>query len=119
MRALLFLCALSVSASAWANFPACILDDMPGAKNDIYAQHVFSACYRKYPGGNTSAEALAVQGSRPGFFSFKNGAECTLKKTKDTTSPKGASIIRAACFHLYDPPPPPEYIFVDPIPIKE
>jgi hypothetical protein len=85
------------------NHPECVLSRMPGAANDTIAYQIAAQCFREFP-SNTPVK------TKTGMFSaFNSGAECTLKKAKDTPSSLAARIIQAACFALYEP-----QTFVDP-----
>lgn len=81
-----------------ANYATCILDKMPGVANDVVAQSVLQVCRQKHPGGFDAVK----NGSGRGFFGYKSGAECTIKKAEDTRSMQGAAMIRASCIRLYD-----------------
>lgn len=89
--------ALAAPAFA-ANYASCILDKMPGLANDVAANAVRQMCMSQHPGGLTAIE----QGSGRGFFSYKSGAECVVKKAGDTRSQSAAATIGAACRKLYD-----------------
>ncbi len=92
--------ALLLPIAAEANFAKCLLDQLPGAQNDVAANAIWQTCMGKHPGGMASVG----QGSGRGWFSFKSGAECTAKKAADTRSNRAASMINAACRKLYDTP---------------
>jgi hypothetical protein len=98
---LFFTALLPIGANA-DNYATCILEKMPGAKNDAVVFAAKNLCRDEYPDGMSAVK----QGSGRGFFSFDNGAECTLKKAATTLSRPGAMAIRAACRRLYDEPNP-------------
>ena len=77
-----------------SNFWECILDEMPGVRNDITAIEVRRKCIKKFP--NTTE----VKKKSP-IFGVKTASECVLKYGKDVSSPKGAKLVRAACYRLY------------------
>lgn len=80
------------------NFATCILDRMPGTQNDSVAYAVMRICKEKYPGGFDSV----INGEGRGWFSFKSGAECSVKKAANTPNQRAAQIISNACRRLYD-----------------
>lgn len=81
-----------------ANYATCVLDKMPGVANDVAAHAVRQVCRAEHPSGMDGIP----QGSGRGFFGFKSGAECTLKKAGDTRSQSAAATIGAACRKLYE-----------------
>lgn len=87
------------------DYAHCILDSAPGLQSDAAAYAAHSVCISKYPGGLNSVE----QGSGRGFFSFKSGAECTLKRANETRSHRAAVMISVACRKLYDERNPFDY----------
>ena len=99
-----FLCSfvMAASANAASNLAECILDKMPGAKNDQFAREVMAECSQKF-GSTYSSYTSDYVGQKWGIFGFKSGAECTLAKSKDTISPIAAATIRTACYRLYEP----------------
>lgn len=100
MRHLLLALILSVVASPVfaANYATCILDKMPGVANDVAANAVRQVCRAEHPTGMDGV----VQGSGRGFFGFKSGAECVVKKAGETRSQSAAATIGAACRKLYE-----------------
>lgn len=89
---------LLASQAMAANYATCLLDKMPGVANDVAAHAVRQVCRAEHPSGMDGAP----QGSGRGFFGFKSGAECILKKAGDTRSQSAAATIGAACRKLYE-----------------
>lgn len=81
-----------------ANYATCILDKMPGVANEVAANAVRQVCMADHPDGMHGVS----QGSGRGFFGFKSGAECVIKKAGETRSQSAAATIGAACRKLYD-----------------
>lgn len=80
------------------NFATCLLDKLPGVQSDVAANAAFQVCTGAFPGGFASVS----QGVGRGWFSYKTGADCTLKKAGDTRSNRAAVLIGVACRRLYD-----------------
>lgn len=117
MKAAVSIAALLFPAAALAgNFATCLLDKLPTIQNDIAAHAAFQACTSAFPGGLTSVP----QGAGRGWFSYKTGADCTLKKAGDTRSNRAAVLIGVACRRLYDEPPIDwsQYELVKPAPAR-
>lgn len=78
------------------NMAECVLDRMPGVANDSVGLEIYAQCSREFP-VNAPVE------KRTGFFAaYHSGAECTLKKAKDTPSPLAARFIQGYCYMLYE-----------------
>lgn len=77
-----------------SNVYECILDEMPGVKNDPAAVEVMRKCRKKFPNNPAVEKKTPVIG-------IKTAGECVLKYGKDVLSPKGAKYIQAACYRLY------------------
>ncbi len=92
-----FLFALSLDAIA-GNYATCLLEKAPGLQNDAAAQAAINFCMKEYPGGVNSV----ARGSGKGWFSYKSGSECVLKKAADTHSQLAGRVIFLACNILYD-----------------
>lgn len=108
------------NAAIAGSFPECVLDDIPGAQNDVVARRLVAECLKRHPYGYNSAEAIESKGSKyNSFFGYKNGAECTIAKAKNTASPFGAQVIQGACVHLYDFKPISQGPYDDLIPAKK
>lgn len=82
-----------------SNLYECILKNMPGAKNDQFAQEVYRKCVDKFP-NDRFQDSVKPEKKRP-IFGIKTTGECILKHTKDVTSPKGARMIAVSCDILY------------------
>lgn len=90
---------LSFSCLAQAgNFATCLLDELPGVQNNNAAGAAYQVCSARYPERYDGVE----QGSGRGFFGYESGAECALKKARDTHSQSAAGMIRVACNRLYN-----------------
>lgn len=77
-----------------SNYWECILEEMPGVKNDPSAIEVIRKCRKEFP---TTSE---VEKKSP-IIGIKTSGECVLEYAKDVSSPRGAKLIRAACYRLY------------------
>lgn len=82
------------------NFAECLLDKLPGVQNNNSAGAAYQVCSARYPERYSGVE----QGSGRGFFGYESGAECALKKARDTRSMDAAGMIRVACNRLYNEP---------------
>lgn len=97
--AIIILLACPALAQA-GNFAECLLDELPGVQNNNSAGAAYQVCSAKHPDRYASIE----QGSGRSLFGFDSGAECALKKARDTRSMDAAGMIRVACNRLYDKP---------------
>ncbi|WP_417914019.1 hypothetical protein [Candidatus Electronema sp. JM] len=77
-----------------SNYFECILDKMPGVKNDTVASETMQICRKEFPNQSEVKKKSAIIG-------IKNSSECVLKYAKDETSPLSARLIKAACYKLY------------------
>lgn len=77
-----------------SNFWECILDEMPGVKNDTAAIEVQRKCYNKFPNTNEFEKKSPL-------FGVKTAGDCVLEYAKDVSSPRGAELIKFACYRLY------------------
>ena len=77
-----------------SNFWECILDEMPGIKNDPAAIEVKKKCRKKFPN-------IVEVKKKSSIFGVKTAGECVLKYGKDISSPRGAKLVRTACYRLY------------------
>ena len=93
---LIFLLLLNASAGMFgsSNYWECILDEMPGVKNDPAAIEVVRKCRKEFP------SSTKVEKKSP-LFGVKTAGECVLEYAKDVSSPRGAKLVRAACYRLY------------------
>lgn len=83
------------------NTATCVLDKMPGVQNDATAAAIYQLCVREH------GALLSVDpGSGRGWFSYESGVECAADKAKETSSQRGAMMIRVSCNRLYDKPLP-------------
>lgn len=91
-----------------ANFSECVLSRMPGSANDIVALEIAAKCGREFP-------ANAVVEKQNGFFAaFSSGADCTVRKARETVSTIGSRIIQAQCYRLYENTIDPADVIIDP-----
>lgn len=98
---LAIICLLACPSLAMAgNFAECLLDELPGIQNDNTASAAYQVCTARHPG----RYAGVAQGAGRGFFGYDSGAECALRKARDTRSQLASGMIRAACARLYDEP---------------
>ncbi|MCW5206571.1 hypothetical protein VU08_06550 [Desulfobulbus sp. F5] len=77
-----------------SNFDECILDRMPGVKNDTVASETREICRKEFPNQREVKKKSAIIG-------IKNSSECVLKYAKDETSPLSARLIKTSCYKLY------------------
>jgi hypothetical protein len=77
-----------------SNFYECILDEMPGVKNDPAAREVIIECREDFP-KNSQVEKKSP------IFGIKTAGECVLEYGKDVASPLGARYVQGACYNLY------------------
>lgn len=77
-----------------SNFDECILDRMPGVKNDTVASETREICRKEFPNQSEVKKKSAIIG-------IKNSSECVLKYAKDETSPLSARLIKTSCYKLY------------------
>lgn len=93
---LVVLFPVNASAGLWgpSNFWECVLEEMPGVKNDETARSVLRKCRKDFPG------TYNVKRKKP-VFGVKTNNECMIKYGKDVTSPVGIKAITGACYRLY------------------
>jgi hypothetical protein len=91
-----FLASASVYAGLLgpSNLWECILEEMPGVKNDPAAIEVIRKCKKEFP------STPEVKKKSP-IFGVSTAGECVIEYAKDVSSPRGAKYIRAACYKLY------------------
>ncbi|WP_459947358.1 hypothetical protein [Desulfocastanea catecholica] len=77
-----------------SNYWECLLEEMPGVKNDPAAIELMRKCKENYP------ISSYVEKKTP-LFGVKKAGECVIKYGKDVSSPKGADAIKRACYKLY------------------
>lgn len=82
------------------NYATCLIDGLPGTSNHAAHEAIVQTCLQKHPSGFSRIKI----GEGRGWFGFKSGAECTIKKAKDTTFPTSAGMIGMACRCLYNQP---------------
>lgn len=85
--------------AAWmgaTNYWECILDAMPGAKNDLVAAEIIRACAESFPHDEGVVENASL-------FGIRTAGECVLEYGDEVSSPIAAQQIRTACYRLYPP----------------
>lgn len=92
---------LAAPAMAAENFAECIIERMPGVQNDAVAGAIARVCLAEHPGGIDAVP----QGSGRGWFSYKSGNECIIKKGEKVISRIGGNLLTGSCIKLYDPAP--------------
>ena len=101
MRPMLYLFLSVASFNVFAgNYATCLLDVMPGIQNDAAATAANRVCLEKFP----SALRDIPKGSGRGLFSPESGAECAMKKGRDTRSQVAGQAIYIACMALFQKP---------------
>jgi len=81
-----------------SNFWECILDEMPGVKNDAVAIAIQGKCRKKFP---TTANYITEIKKKSSVFGPKTANECVIKYAENVSSQRGAGLIRSACYRLY------------------
>lgn len=82
------------------NYATCLLEKLPGVRNQQAAVAALRLCGAEHPGGWDSVE----QGSGRGLFAdYDSGDECTLDMAKETTDQQAGFLIGRSCRLLYDP----------------
>ncbi len=77
-----------------SNFWECILDEMPGVKNDTVATAIVIKCRKKFPNTTEFEKKSSV-------FAPKTANECVIKYAENVSSPKAGGLIKGACYRLY------------------
>lgn len=96
------LAALLPSLASAGNFATCVLDRLPGSRNEIAAGAAVRACYEAYPAGLPGV----TTGSGRGFFArYRSPDDCLADKARETTVQIAVSHMRNACRALYGEPP--------------
>ena len=102
IRSLFFLALLAVAPAALAeNFAECLLENLPGVKNQASTNAALGLCRGKFPG----AWATVQKGSGRGFFArFDSGNECAIELGREITVSRAAYLVTNSCKLLYDEP---------------
>jgi hypothetical protein len=95
---LLFLPYYSAFAGIFgnSNIYECLLDKLPGVKNDAAAIELYRVCRNEFPFDNSYVE------KSQSFFGSKTAGECVLKYAENVTSQKAAQWIQVSCYKLFD-----------------
>jgi len=76
------------------NLWECIIEEMPGTKNDPAAREIFKNCKKRFPGSDKVKKKSSL-------FGVTTAGECVVEHGKDITSPVGARLLFRACANLY------------------
>lgn len=92
----------AISSAALADsFATCLLDKLPGVRNNQATWATLRHCQTEHPGGWGSVE----QGEGRGLFAdYDSGDECTLDMAKETADGQAGFLIAKSCRLLYDEP---------------
>lgn len=77
-----------------SNYWECILEEMPGVKNDSAAAEVIEKCREDFPN-------IAEVKKKSPLFGVKTAGDCLLEYGKNVASLRGRQQIQAACYKLY------------------
>lgn len=80
-----------------SNYWECILDRVPGTKNDTIAIRLIVKCQEKFPNPRPVLDRDKVRG----FISNPTKDDCLMKYARETYSPLAAKVINASCYQLY------------------
>ena len=78
-----------------SNYWECILDEMPGVKNDPAAIEVIKKCRNEFPNSSNDMEKKSP------IIGVKTAGECVRDYGKEVSSPMGAKAVQIACYRLY------------------
>lgn len=106
MKTAIAIVLLSPIAAVASNYGQCILDSVPGLKNQQAFHAAVRVCATKYPGGLRDLEYGAGKGW---FFSkYDSPDECVAKEAGGTSLLPAVSEIRNVCRVMYGEPPSKE-----------
>ena len=74
------------------NFYECILDDMPGVRNNIAAREIMLNCRKDFPDAGTPETKSSWGGS---------ARDCVVKYGKSAVGEIGPNLIRRSCYALH------------------
>ncbi len=74
------------------NFYECILDDMPGVRNNIAAREIMLNCRKEFPDAVIPEDKSSLGGS---------ARDCVVKHGKSAIGEIGPNLIRRSCYALY------------------
>ena len=74
------------------NFYECILDDMPGVRNNIAAREIMLNCRKEFPDAVIPEDKSSLGGS---------ARDCVVKNGKSAVGEIGPNLIRRSCYALY------------------
>lgn len=102
IHSLTVMALFAVMPAAFAeNFATCLLDKLPGVRNDQATTAAWNLCRGQHPGTFGSVE----QGSGLGIFAdYDSGDECALDLAKETSDRRAGFLIARSCRLLYDEP---------------
>jgi len=75
-----------------SNFYECILDDMPGVRNNIAAREIMLNCRKEFPDAGIPEDKSSLGGS---------ARDCVVKNGKSAVGEIGPNLIRRSCYALY------------------
>lgn len=79
------------------NYAECLLENLPGIRNDVAVTEVVRKCLSEFPEGFDGVEP------RTSIFGQRTWSECTLEYGREISAERGARLVRAACRRLYPP----------------
>jgi len=75
-----------------SNFYECILEDMPGVRNNIAAREIMLNCRKEFPDAVIPEDKSSLGGS---------ARDCVVKRGKSAVGEIGPNLIRRSCYALY------------------
>ena len=96
------LCLVTAPAMA-SNYGQCVLDSVPGVKNQQAFHAAIRVCATKHPGGLRDLEYGAGKGWL--FSKYDSPDECVAKESRETSLIQAVSEIRNVCRVMYGDPP--------------
>jgi hypothetical protein len=75
-----------------SNFYECILDDMPGVRNNIAARKIMLNCRKEFPDAVIPEDKSSLGGS---------ARDCVVKHGKSAVGEIGSNLIRRSCYAIY------------------
>lgn len=75
-----------------SNFYECILDDMPGVRNNIAAREIMFNCRKEFPDAAIPKDKSSLGGT---------ARECVVKHGRSAVGEIGPNLIRRSCYAVY------------------
>lgn len=98
MRILLLLmflpCVVNAGIFGSSNYWECILEEMPGVRNDPAVYAVIGKCRKDFPNRSSVRKKSSI-------FGGTTARECFLEHGKAVSNPKTVKFLRHACYRLY------------------